>query len=400
MSRIVVHYGQDRVGTLVEARGGTFFEYDAAFLGTGHDLSPLTLPLGPGLRRRKDGPPNSLPGLFEDSLPDQWGRRVMAGWFRKKGIPEHAVTSLMMLGYLGSRAMGALTYLPETDVEPAPENVDLSAVYSAVEQMELDGPVDLTQLAELGTSAGGARPKALIGLAASGGPVVAAGTGLLPAGYEAWLVKFDTSPGGVAGPMEEAYARMARVAGLDVPPTRLLPTAAGGCHRLNFAVRRFDRNGRERLHHHTLSGLAEIGPGDFDYSLFLRITRRLTRNEEQVWKAYRRAVFNVLASNRDDHGKNQGFLYRAGQWTLSPAYDLTFASPRRMPERGMAVAGERAAAGPAELAKLAAGEGLDRARAQQIVDEVREAVSHWREHADAAQLAALPAAEIEAVLRG
>ena len=393
MSRIVVHYQDLKVGELAEARGGIFFEYATDFIARGHELSPFHLPLGPGAKTRDPSVPTMrLHGLFEDSLPDHWGRRVMMAWFRERGTPEHAVTPLMMLTYVGRRAMGALDYTPELEITP-PGEITLPELYAAAAEAERGGEVDLEVLAQVGSSAGGARPKALLNLPDSGvgapqaGPVVADG-------YGAWIVKFDTTRDGTNGPLEEAYALMARAAGIDLPATRLLETKAGGIVRRHFAVQRFDRDGTERLHHHTLGGLLHAGGGDLDYQTLLRATRRLTKDEREVWRAYRRAVFNVLASNRDDHAKNHGFIYRNRTWTLGPAYDLTFTSTRQLPERGMAVCGERRAAGIEHLKKLAATESLDAKQAARIIDEVRAALANWKTFAAQARVPALTAAEV------
>lgn len=398
MSRVAVHYQDLKVGELAVARGGIFFEYAAEFIASGHELSPFHLPLGPGVKARDTAAPTMrLHGLFEDSLPDHWGRRVMMAWFRKNGTPEHAVTPLMMLAYVGRRAMGALDYTPELDVG-APAPITLPDLYAAAAEAERGGEVDLQVLAQAGSSAGGARPKALLNLPDSGRGAPQAGR-TPPAGYSSWIVKFDTSRDGTAGPLEEAYARMARAAGVDLPETRLLETRHPDGVRRHFAVKRFDRDGSERLHHHTLGGLLHAGGGDLDYQTLLRATRRLTKDEREVWRAYRRAVFNVLAGNRDDHAKNHGFIYRDRAWTLGPAYDLTFTSAQHMPERGMAVCGERRAAGVEHLKKLAATESLDAKQAAAVIGDVRAALAQWRTLADSAQVPALVAAETEAAWR-
>lgn len=395
MSRVIVHYQDLKVGELAVARGGIFFEYAAEFIARGHELSPFHLALGTGVKARDTSAPTMrLPGLFEDSLPDHWGRRVMTAWFRERGTPEHAVTPLMMLAYVGRRAMGALDYTPELDV-PAPGEVTLPDLFAAAAEAEKSGEIDLDVLAQVGSSAGGARPKALINLPDSGRGAPRAGS-LASDGYSSWIVKFDTTRDGTAGPMEEAYARMARAAGVDFPATRLLETKHADGVRRHFAVKRFDRDGAERLHHHTLGGLLHAGGGDLDYQTLLRATRRLTKDEREVWRAYRRAVFNVLAGNRDDHAKNHGFIYRNRAWTLGPAYDLTFTSAPQMPERGMAVCGERRAAGVEHLKKLAASESLDAKEAARIIDDVRTALSKWRTFADEARVPVLTAAEVEA----
>lgn len=395
MSRVAIHYQGLKVGEVAVARGGIFFEYAAEFVGSGHELSPFHLPLGPGVKARDASVPTMrLHGLFEDSLPDHWGRRVMMAWFRERGTPEHEVTPLMMLAYVGQRAMGALDYTPELDVTP-PGDITLPDLYAAAAEAEKGGVVDLDVLAQVGSSAGGARPKALLNLPDSGAGAPLAGPAT-PDGYSSWIVKFDTTRDGIAGPLEEAYARMARAAGVDFPATRLLETKHADGVRRHFAVKRFDRDGEERLHHHTLGGLLHASGGDLDYQTLLRATRRLTKDEREVWRAYRRAVFNVLAGNRDDHAKNHGFIYRDRVWTLGPAYDLTFTSAQQMPERGMAVCGERRAAGVEHLKKLAASESLDAKEAKRVIDEVRGALAKWRTFADEAGVPVLTAAEVEA----
>jgi serine/threonine-protein kinase HipA len=398
MNRIFIDYLNQRVGTLAEARGGIFFEYDPAFIATGHQLSPLHLPLGPGLRSRDTPPSMRLPGLFEDSLPDQWGNRVMTEWFAKRGLLEPALTPFMKLAYVGRHTMGALTYSPEEEVDPPPRTVSLTELYAAAARAENEGPIDLNLLAQIGTSAGGVRPKVLIGIHRSNPQSIIADAADLPAGFEAWLVKFDTSPKASWAPMEEAYAGMARAAGISVPETRLLETISkGGKRRRHFAVRRFDRAGLIRIHHHTLAAMIQVGAADLDYSTFLRVTRRITNDEREVWHAYRRAVFNVLSNNRDDHGKNHGFLYADHQWTLGPAYDLTFSG--QIAERGMAVMGERRRAGIDHLLKLADSAALDQSQARTVIAEVGQAIARWPEFADRAGVPSVDIAEVNRVLR-
>ena len=400
MKRLNVHYHGLKVGQLAEGRDGIFFEYDAGFVAAGHELSPLYLKNVRGVLARESPPSFRLPGLFEDSLPDRWGRRVMAEWFRSQGTPEHAVTPLMMLAYVGQRGMGALTFQPDLEIPPAAEQLSLVDLHEAARQAEKSGVIDLAMLAEIGSSAGGARPKALIALPRSGDGPVLAGAETIPVSHEAWMVKFDLSRDGTHGRMEEAYARMARAAGIDLPESRLLETKHTEGSRWHFAVKRFDREGPERIHHHTLAAMCHLGGGDLDYETLLRVTRNITKDEREVLRAFRRAVFNVLASNRDDHGKNHGFLYRNREWKLGPAYDLTFSSAQQMPERGMAIAGERRAAGAVHLVKLADREGLERSVVRSITEEVQAAVAKWQVFADEARLPAIDAAEIGNALRG
>jgi serine/threonine-protein kinase HipA len=300
-----------------------------------------------------------------------------------------------MLAFVGAHGMGALTYEPARDASEHPwTTVSLDTLQAAALRAEQAGEIDLNVLAGVGSSAGGARPKALIGLSRKGPGPALAGAGEVPTTHDAWLVKFDTSPDNTQGPMEEAFALMARAAGVEMPETRLLETKSDGKVRRHFAVKRFDREGAERIHHHTLAAMLQVGGGDLNYETFLRVARRLTQDEGEVWRAFRRAAFNVLASNRDDHGKNHGFLYRNRQWQLGPAYDLTFSSAQQLPERGMAILGERRAAGVEHLLRLAENEGLARRSAEGIIEQVRAGIARWREFADQVQVPVLKAAEV------
>jgi len=397
MNLLTVKYLGQKVGDLGLAPAGVVFQYDPAFIATRHELSPFHLPFRPGAQIRDGG---RLPGLFEDSLPDAWGTRVIREWFRQKKISATPITPLTMLAYVGERGMGALTYEPATALEAESDHViALVKIHEAVIAAGESGEIDLTELALVGSSAGGARPKALVALPRDGSGPILAGAGAIPADHEAWLVKFDLSRDGSAGPIEEAYALMARAAGIDLPETRVLETKSGKKVRHHFAVRRFDRDGPQRIHHHTLAAMSHVGGGDLNYETLLRVARRLTHDEAEVWRAYRRAVFNVLANNRDDHGKNHGFIYRDGKWALGPAYDLTFVSPSNQPERGMSLAGERRNADQSHLFKLAASEALDRRMAESVIEEVRTAIRRWREFAEKAQVPALPAAEVHNQLK-
>jgi serine/threonine-protein kinase HipA len=295
--------------------------------------------------------------------------------------------------------MGALAYEPAQEIaESTRDHYSLNQIFEASEQVENGGPIDLNVLAPVGSPAGGARSKALIAIPTRSGDPILAGDGTLPPGYEAWLVKFSGHRDPYAGVMEHAYALMARAAGIDIPETRLLQTEREGVLSSHFAVKRFDRNGNQRIHHHTLAGMTHTMGGDLSYETLLRATRRVTHDEAEVWRAFRRAAFNVLASNRDDHGKNHGFIYDNRQWKLGPAYDITFASQRMLPERGMSIAGERRAAGIAELGRLAATEALDRHQANDIIEQTRHAVSKWREFAASSGVPEINAAEVESAL--
>lgn len=239
-------------------------------------------------------------------------------------------------------------------------------------------------LRRAGGSPGGTRPKVLVGMR---GEHLISGVDALPDGYQPWLIKFatrDDPPN--AGPLEFIYARMARAAGVTVPEVRLLDPLPTG--ERCFAVRRFDRDGNTRHHVHTLANLlhSDFRVPSLDYEHLLRTTQQLTRNHADTRESFRRAVFNLLAHNRDDHAKNFAFLMRVdGTWELTPAYDLMFVEGPGG-EHTMTFKGEGRRPTWAHLEQLARLASIDPADAAQILAEVREGVSTWQREAKALKL--------------
>jgi serine/threonine-protein kinase HipA len=228
----------------------------------------------------------------------------------------------------------------------------------------------------LNGSSAGARPKAMIGFNPTTG-VMAHGQTELPEDFEHWLVKFPNAQDGRdAGAIEYVYALMARAAGVPMTETHLFPAKNGSGF---FATRRFDREGGKRIHAHTASGLlhADHRTPSLDYEDLIALTYRLTRDVREVEKMYRLCVFNVLAHNRDDHSKNFTYLMDPiGNWSLSPAYDLTFSSGPGG-EQSTMVKGEGKAPGTEHLRELAREAALTPAAAQAIIDQTRHALSEW-----------------------
>ncbi len=202
------------------------------------------------------------------------------------------------------------------------------------------------------------------------------------------------------GLREEVLALLARSAGIEMPESRLLVTEHATGPRAHIAVRRFDREGATRIHYHSLAGLTHQLGSELDYETLLRVARRITRDHGEVVKAFRREVFNVRASNRDDHGKNHGFLYDPNQrqWRLSPAFDLTFVASGQLRERGLAVLGERRQVSIEHLERLEASEGIECRATRAVIEEVRAAIDCWPECAAAAGVAEREATEIGRVL--
>ncbi|HRX84816.1 MAG TPA: type II toxin-antitoxin system HipA family toxin [Phycisphaerae bacterium] len=371
------------VGTLAEDRGRVYFEYAAGFLSTGLSLSPFKLPFEPGLFEHRDHAFGPLPGLFDDSLPDGWGLLLMDRHFRWLGQNLAAISPLDRLSWLGTRTMGALTYHPPADRMDADTSVfDLPGLARHAQDILAGSAVEvLPELLRAGGSPGGARPKVLVGYNPDTGEVCS-GAEDLPDGFEHWIVKFAAETDSAdAGATEFAYSLMASDAGIDIPPTRLFDTRTG---QKFFGVQRFDRDGNRRHHVHTFGNLIQSNfrIPSADYADLLKTTSLLTRNHQDVLRAFRRMVFNVLAHNRDDHVKNFAFRLddTTGDWTLTPAYDLLYtAGPGG--EHTMTLAGEGKHPGRPHMVSLAEQAGLSRNEVAAIIDDVRAAVGRWSDHA-------------------
>jgi serine/threonine-protein kinase HipA len=386
VERIAVLYepaqGQrHKVGRLALKKRQILFEYDPTFLERRLELSPYKLPSGPGVRVGDPAVLDGLMGVFDDSLPDGWGKLLIDRRAAELAMSGLSLTPLDRLALVGARSIGALVYEPEIALE-TPTTVKLSELAKEVETVLEDASgANLERLIAIGGSPQGARPKVLVQLAPDG--AVHFGAREIMPGFTAWLVKFPSKvddPHGAS--LEHAYFLMAKAAGLIVPRTQLL----GATRRRPgyFAIERFDRRGATRLHSHTLGGLHHLPHGypGLDYRDLLRVTRELTRDESAVTEMFRRACFNVLAHNRDDHSRNFAFLMDdSGAWSPSPAYDLTFS---RGPggEHTMVVMGEGRAPTETHLLRLA--EEAELKNARKHLAKVKSAVASFADFAEEA----------------
>ena len=367
------------VGRLAWHERRAHFEYDRDFIGTGLELSPFRLPLRSGVQEAPAEPFQGLHGIFNDSLPDGWGRLLIDRKLRLNGIQPDALTPLDRLAFVGAHGMGALTYHPQRKASDDDSSgaIDLDRLADDARQIFADdADAALERLLRLGGSPQGARPKALIGLSRDKSRIVH-GEDDLPEGYDHWIVKFRApeDPEDV-GAVEQAYAEMARLAGVHMPETRLFASAVGRGH---FAVKRFDRVGNRRIHMQTTSGLlnADHRLPSLTYNDLLKLTRALTRDQRAVDQVFIRMLFNVLAHNRDDHTKNHSFLMTAeGEWTVSPAYDLTFsAGPGG--EHAMAISGEGRNPGMEHLVQAAKDAGVADAKLPEMIFKAEKAINQW-----------------------
>lgn len=407
---------EQRVGAVAELDDGRIiFEYDAAFRQRGWPISPVHLPLsiaGPveftGLYRSDAF--MGLPGVLADALPDRFGNAVIRRYFEQQGRPKAALSPVQRLLYVGDRAMGALRFRPAIHLPGDARQEEALEVAELVRDARkvVDGTPDVAvpEMMQIGASAGGARAKAVILWNEDAGRVRSS---FAPPedGDEHWLIKFDgvadveletrdkrAHRGSPHNRVEVAYHRLAVACGIEMAPCRLLEHD-GLAH---FMTRRFDRNVATPPHMHTLGGLTHVDynlPGLYSYEELFRLVLQLTGADGAVEAAFRRAVFNVLAVNQDDHVKNTSFLLtRDGEWSLAPAYDLTHARGEGFTRaHQMSLAGKRDGFTRSDLEAVANRFGL-RNRGRNIIDAVVAALDAWPREAAAC---GVPDAWIEAI---
>jgi serine/threonine-protein kinase HipA len=417
------------IGAVVldEGREVAAFEYDTAFARSGIEIAPLMMPLSrrvytfPALSRATF---YGLPGLLADSLPDRFGNALIDAWLATQGRQPDSFNAVERLCYTGGRGMGALEFAPAIGprarqasriqidrlVELASEVLthrnDLQVSFADEGREQA-----LTAILRVGTSAGGARAKAVIAWNPASNEVR---SGQLPAGegFEYWLLKFDgvsgnrdkelEDPQGY-GVIEYAYSRMARDCGIDISECRLFEENG----RRHFMTRRFDRlEGGEKLHMQSLCALAHYDfnmAGAYGYEQALLVMRQLGLPMQAIEEQFRRMVFNIVARNQDDHVKNIAFLMdKSGEWSLSPAFDMTYSfnpAGAWTASHQMTLNGKREDFSLEDFIACARAASMKRGRAAAIVGEVQEVVSRWKDYAEAAGVPDVWREKIQGALR-
>jgi serine/threonine-protein kinase HipA len=314
--------------------------------------------------------------VFNDSLPDGWGRLLVDRTLSSKGINISTITPLDRLAFVGSAGMGALIYKPEFENGTVSSNIELDAIANEMTRI-LQGTTSdlLEELFILGGSSGGARPKIFVAYN-PGTEEIIHGKEDLPGGFENWIIKFPSSSDNPdIAKIEYAYHKMALNAGIEMNDCKLFKGKSG---KVYFGTKRFDRLNNKRLHVHTASGLMHdnFRASTMDYGHLMDCAFRLEKHVNAYRKVFRLAAFNVFSHNRDDHSKNFSFLMnKNGEWQFAPAYDLTF-SYSNYGFHSTMVAGESQKPGVEHLLKLANHFGIKDGK--EIIDEVRNAVSDWR----------------------
>lgn len=362
VDELKVYYDGRRVGTMAPyQRYLTAFEYSDEWLRSGFSISPFSLPMEPGVFISAAEPFDGLFGVFEDSLPDGWGRLLVDRMLRKEGVDPDQIDVLSRLSIVGSSGTGGLEYRPVYRWQA--DAVIKSYDHLALECRKIlrsEESDDLDTLFALGGSSGGARPKVMVRL-----------------GDEDWIVKFSSSadPEDI-GLMEYEYNQCAKACGIEVPEIRLFPSA--NCAGF-FGSKRFDRvktpEGQRKLHMASVSALLETSHRipSLDYTSLMALTWQLTKDARELRKMFARMCFNVFSHNRDDHSNNFSFLCDGGSWRLAPAYDLTYSNSLGG-EHATTIAGEGAAPGMKDILAVAKKAGIKEKTAKAIAQEVRETV--------------------------
>lgn len=380
------------VAPLAGKPGYCEFEYEPAFTATGLELSPLLMPALPKVRysfpNLDVGTYFGLPGLLADSLPDRFGNTLIDEYLARQGIGPSQVTTLQRLLYVGRRAMGALEFEPALEGLGTPAvamPLELAALVEDARRALQGDTASVTQhIIDVGSSAGGYRPKAVIGWNPNSG-VVISGQFDVPAGFEHWILKFDVGDDRRLGHtkgfgrIEYAHYRMAREAGITMSPSRLLEENG----RAHFMTKRFDRIGNERVHAHSLCGIAHLDfntPAVHGYEQYLRTILDLNLGADALEQAWLRCAFNVAAVNCDDHTKNLAFLMdRSGQWALAPAFDMCFshnpAPDRWTRQHQMLLRGKAWDITRQDLIAVASDFGINRPKV--LLQRVIDAVARW-----------------------
>jgi len=399
------------------------FEYDPDFLPSDIQIAPLTMPLGIGTYSFPDLSRETfkgLPGLLADSLPDKFGNLLIDRWLAEQGRRPESFNPVERLCYLGSRGMGALEFEPTISEQRPSAEIDVAELVDLANQVlasrdELSVKLcendALADIIRVGTSAGGARAKAIVAWNPSSNEV-RSGQVPLAKGFEPWLIKFDgvsenrdkeaNDPQGY-GRIEYAYHLMARAAGITMTNCRLLEENG----RAHFMTRRFDRTADgDKLHQQSLCGIHHMDfnqAGAYSYEQAFQVARMLGLPNSDLAELYRRAVFNIVARNQDDHTKNLSFLMdRSGTWHLAPAYDVIYSyNPNGAwtSRHQMSLAGKRDGFSREDLLSVASAADLKPPKAKAILREVVSAVAEWETFAQQAGVSGVQTESIRQALR-
>ncbi|NEW79186.1 MAG: type II toxin-antitoxin system HipA family toxin [Gelidibacter sp.] len=364
------------VGKLILDNRLVHFKYNDEFLALGLNLSPIKLNFNNSIQIANPDPFHGIFGVFDDSLPDGWGMRLLSRALEKQGLSLNDINILDQLAYIGDSGKGALIYRPAIkNEEKFSDKIDIDRLKTVMNEVYngISSEV-IEELMFLGGSSGGARPKANVGYNPNTDELMH-GYNILPKGFEHWIIKFPSSedPMDIAN-IEYAYYKMALSANIEMSECRLLESATG---QQVFATKRFDRSGNNRIHMHSMAGLTHdnFRRSSIDYGHIIDTAHTLENSASARKKVLHLAAFNIYSHNRDDHSKNFSWLMDdSGKWSLAPAYDLTYSSTA-IDEHSTTVDGEGANPGRNNIKNLA--EYFSISRPEELIEEVQESLAQW-----------------------
>jgi serine/threonine-protein kinase HipA len=388
-----------------------YFQYDPKFIQKGWDLSPIQMPISQGstihsfpeLRKARNETENAfkgLPGLLADALPDKYGNKLINTWLARHGRPESSMNPVEKLCFIGTRGMGAIEFEPAQVKKGAKSfSLELDSLIDVAKNilnkredfltsLDKDKEKAMMDILKIGTSAGGARPKAVVAYNPETG-VIRSGQGNVLKGFEHWLLKLDGVSGAQFGEstgwgrVEYAYYLMARDCEIEMSMCQLLEENG----RAHFMTKRFDRDGNTKHHIQSLCGIQHYDFNDmyaYSYEQVFQTMRILRLTYPEAEQMFRRMVFNVLATNFDDHTKNFSFILRQNEkWQLAPAYDLCFSfdpSNHWVNKQTLSVNGKRLDITKSDLMTVAKENNIK--KGAQIIDQINAIVTSWSTYAD------------------
>ncbi len=392
-----------------------YFQYDSKFIQKGWDLSPLKMPIAQGtriysfpeLRKGRNETEDAfkgLPGLLSDALPDKYGNRLINIWLTQQGRPENSMNPVEKLCFIGTRGMGALEFEPaQIKTGTRSFSLELDSLVEVAKKMlnereafltnlTKDEEKAMTEILKIGTSAGGVRPKAVIAFNPKTNEV-RSGQGNVPKGFEHWLLKLDGVSGEQFGEssgwgrVEYAYYLMAKDSGIEINESQLLKENG----RAHFMTKRFDREGNIKNHIQSLSGLQHYDFNDmygYSYEQVFQTMRLLRLTYPEAEQMFRRMVFNVLATNYDDHTKNFSFILKKNEkWRLAPAYDLCYSfdpTNHWVNKQTLSVNGKRLKITKNDLMTIAKDNNIK--KGEKIIENINSVVKSWEKYAEQVQV--------------
>ncbi len=392
-----------------------YFQYDAKFIQKNWDLSPVKIPISQGSRiysfpelrserSETESAFKGLPGLLSDALPDRYGNKLINTWLVKQGRPENSMNPVEKLCFIGTRGMGALEFEPaHHKAETTSIALELDSLLEVAKKMlnereaflnslKKDEEKAMMEILKIGTSAGGARPKAVIAYNVKT-KEVRSGQGNVPRGFEHWLLKLDGVSGEQFGEssgwgrVEYAYYLMAIDSEIEMRECQLLEEHG----RAHFMTKRFDREGNIKHHLQSLCGLQHYDFNDmygYSYEQLFQTMRLLRLTYPEAEQMFRRMVFNVLATNYDDHTKNFSFILKKDEaWKLAPAYDLCFSfdpSNYWVNKQTLSVNGKRLGITKDDLLTIARDNNIKRGK--KIIEDINSVVKSWTKYAKEAEV--------------